>query len=99
MAPTPDRLATTNALVDGGEVEGTFGFQPRILPSSLANRNNEGPESPLLRTTKSDVPLKTVPVGPPRTSTTSGSTAPVPSYRVDLSVWLSATHHGVDGPA
>src|SRR6478609_3817588 len=99
MAPTPDRLATTKAMVDGGELVPTLGFQPRILPSSLANRNRAAPDCPLWLTTKSDVPLKTVPVGPPPTLTTSGRGLPEPSYRVDLSVPLSETHQGVEGPA
>ena len=77
----------------------TPGFQPRIFPSSVENRNSEGPDTPSWLTTKSELPLNTVPVGAPFTLTTSGMVAPVPSYRVETLVPLSATHHGVVGPA
>src|SRR4051812_2821386 len=98
MASWPDMSTTLNALGDGAGA-GTFGFHPRIVPDSPANRNSDGPESPMCETTKPDPPLKTVPVGAPNTFTTNGSGVPVPSYNVEVSVPLFATHQGVCGPA
>src|SRR6266511_3587149 len=98
MAPTLERSTATCAWSDGAG-GGTPGFQPRIVPSSLANRNSAGPDAVPLETTKLEVPLKTAPVGPPPTRTSSGIFAPAALYRVDRSVPLSATHQGVVGPA
>ena len=50
-------------------------------------------------TTKFGLPLNTSPVGPPATSTTSGTTAPLPSYNVETSLSAAFTHQGVVGPA
>src|SRR5436190_2537421 len=61
--------------------------------------NRDAPEKSRLRTTNPVPPLKTIPVGPPGTFTTIGTIVPFPWYSVDLSVPLSATHHGVVGPA
>ena len=56
-------------------VGATDGFQPRIVPASVAKRNRAGPTP---RRTKLDVPLKTAPVGPPGTLTTSDTGVPLP---------------------
>src|SRR6266540_3608502 len=98
MAPTLERSTATCASCDGGG-GGTAGFHPRIAPSSLANRNSAGPDAVPLVTTKLVVPLKTAPVGPPPTWTSSATFAPAAVYSVDRSVPLSATHQGVVGPA
>ena len=79
MASRPARFTTVNDRVRGVRGRGTPGFHPRIVPLSVANRNTAGPESAPWCTTKSLLPLKTVPVGAPPTSTTSGILAPVPS--------------------
>src|SRR5204862_1073169 len=97
MAPSLERSTTLKLFVDGAG-GGTSGFQPRIVPLSVAKRNTDGSEAPLWLTTNPDVPLKTVPVGAPLTLTISGSGWPEPSYSVDVSVPLFATHHGVVGP-
>src|SRR5689334_11425695 len=71
-APSPVLSTTTNDCVDLGG-GGTFGFQPRIVPASVANMNTDGPEWPFPSlTVKPEPPLKTIPVGPPSTLTTSG---------------------------
>src|SRR5262249_40919035 len=73
----------------------TVGFQPLIVPDSLAKMNRAGPELPFAATTKPGPPLKTAPVGSPFAIwTTSPSFVPSAVYSVDLSVPLSATHHG-----
>ena|SRR5438552_65752 len=68
-------------------------FHPRILPSSVANRNSAGPDP----TTKSEPVFDTAPVGAFGTDTTSGLGAPSAVYSVETSVPLSATHHGDPG--
>ena len=78
---------------------GTAGFQPRIWPPSVAKRNLAGPCAAPLVTTKSALPLNTVPVGWPATPTSIENFAPLPPYSVDVLVALLATHHGVMGPA
>src|ERR687888_2442712 len=104
MASAAELSTATSDWVDSGG-GGTAGLQPRILPSSLANRNRATPEKVPSLTTKLDVGLKTSPVGPPPTLTTSGCAGgsgngvPSPPYSVLRSVPLSETHHGVDGPA
>src|SRR5207237_9704981 len=50
-------------------------------------------------TGKPEPPLKTSPVGPPVTVTSSPNLAPAALYKVDRSAWLSATHHGDAGLA
>src|ERR671936_661369 len=76
-------------------------FQAVIVPASESKMNRAG--APL--TGNPLVGLNTVPVGaPPAMSTTSGTIIGMlrrtpPVYSVDLSVPLSATHNGVDGPA
>jgi hypothetical protein len=59
---------------------GTVDAQPRIIPSSHAKMKRAGAEAAPLVTVKPEVPLKTTPVGPPRTVTTRGSLPPVPVY-------------------
>src|SRR5919198_1428794 len=98
MASTSDRSATMNDWVENGG-GGTFGFQPRMVPLSVAHMKTDGPELSPWRTTKLSLSLKTIPVGAPATWTTSGNGVPSPVYRVDTLVPLSATHHGVVGPA
>src|SRR5919204_1823928 len=68
-------------------------FQPRIFPSSVANRKSAGP----LPTTKLGPVLETAPVGALGTETTSGRGVPSAVYSVETSVPLSATHHGEPG--
>src|ERR1700680_787735 len=86
-------------------VGSTLGVQPLMVPSSVSNRNKAGPELLLADTTKPEVELVTSPVGEPTvglkngfapngTVTTSGSTLPTWSYRVDTPVVLSATQNG-----
>ena len=70
----------------------------RIIPSSLEKMKFAGASAGLavVATTKlSGMPAKTAPVGPPSTPTTSGLIPPALVYRVDRSVPLSATHHGL----
>src|ERR1700730_13851400 len=58
---TVDRSTAMTARVGS-----TAGFQPEIVPSSVANRNRAGAETPFLDTAKpSDVGLNTVPSGVP----------------------------------
>src|SRR5205807_9585728 len=69
-----------------------------IWPSSLAKTKLAGAsvELAVVATWKFPaMPAKTAPVGPPSTVTTSGTIAPVDVYSVDLSMPLSATHHGL----
>src|SRR5882724_12117876 len=77
-------------------------FQPAINPPSPLKINSAG----LPLTLKSWVALNTIPVGstvvPPPLGgkvTTNGSALPVPSYSVDVLLWLLATQKGVGGPA
>ena len=51
---------------------GTFGFQPEMVPSSLAKRNRAAPDTPPDVTANPVPPLNTVPVGAPGTVTVSG---------------------------
>src|SRR5579862_8340466 len=90
----------------------TFGFQPAIVPSSVAKRKKAGPETPSFEITKSvDVGssvLKAWPVGAPTApapaeagagiATTRGCGLPAPSYSVVTPAWLSETQMGVPGP-
>ena len=78
----------------------TAGFQAETVPSSVTKINRAGlPEV----TSKSELPLKTAPVGaagllPPEGGgmvTTKGTIWPVPLYSVETPVPLSATHHGL----
>jgi hypothetical protein len=52
-------------------VGSTFGFQPLIVPLSLAKMNAAGPDLAPKLTTKPEPPLKTVPVGAPLTMLTT----------------------------
>src|SRR5262245_43372118 len=73
-----------------------------MTPSSLAKMKRAAPAPTGSRKCVGSAVAswKTRPVGPPSTATTIGTIAPVfPLYRVDLSVSLSATQNGVDGPA
>src|SRR5919197_4626515 len=87
IASSPDLSTTTWAVVPSD------GFQPRIFPSSVANRKSAGP----LPTTKLGPVLATAPVGAFGTETTSGLGVPSAVYSVETSVPLSATHHGEPG--
>src|SRR5215813_5915707 len=87
MASTWDLSAPRIAAVAGAG-GGTAGFQPRIVPDSVAKMNRDGPDAWPLVTTNPVPPLNTAPVGAPGTETTSETFVP-----------LSATHHGVVGPA
>src|ERR1035437_7376865 len=85
-------------------VPSTFGAQPAITPSSVANRNRLGPETPAWVTTKPDEALKTMAVrlAPPTPDgvgicTTSACALPAPSYSVDTPVPLSATQTKANG--
>src|SRR5689334_10235130 len=94
MAPCWELSTLSTALVGS-----TPGFQPDIVPSSVANRKIAGLPAFSL---KSLVKLKTVPVGADGGGpfigggivTTSGMIAPVLSYRVERPVPLSDTHQG-----
>src|SRR5690242_20227451 len=90
----------------------TFGFQPAIVPSSVAKRKKAGPETPSFLITKSDEVLSSVlnacPVGAPAApfpadggagiAPTRGCGLPAPSYSVVTPAWLSETQIGVPGP-
>jgi hypothetical protein len=76
----------------------------RIIPSSLAKTKFAGWRvvgAAVVPTRKfPGIPAKIAPVGPPSTPTTSGLieiVVPLLMYSVDLSVPLSATHHGLVG--
>src|ERR1700679_4064005 len=78
----------------------TPGFQPLMVPSSVAKIKIAG--EPLIL--KSDVPLKTMPVGVPGPSppavgikTFRGTLVPSPWYSVAQPEALSLTHHGEVG--
>src|SRR3954453_4980257 len=82
----------------------TAGAQPEIVPSSEANKNWLGADTPLAVTTKPAPLLNTVPVGVPRPSpvnagtlTTSGTTWASPSSRSETPVPLSANQKGPVG--
>src|SRR5438067_13497296 len=57
-APTPERSTAMTACVAM-----TDGFQPRILPSSVAQMNRAGPEADPFETTKLEPAFETSPVG------------------------------------
>ena len=78
IASLPWRFTTVNARVEVPG-PGTPGFQPRIAPASVSNRNSDAPALPPWLTTKPGPPLNTVPVGAPPTRTTSGIALPIPS--------------------
>src|SRR4051794_10693522 len=62
------------------------------MPPSVANRKGLAPRLPPLVNMKSVLlPLKTIPVGLGGVLTTRDCGTPLPSYRVELSVPLSAT--------
>src|SRR5438445_588766 len=65
------------------------GCQPRICPASVAKT----------KIARAVTDQKTAPVGWPGTCTTSDLGVPSAPYSVDRLVPLSATHHGVVGPA
>src|SRR5438552_4001634 len=90
-------------------VGSALGFQPEIVPSSVAKMKRLGPDALAPETTKSLVPLKTFPVGaelvPPSGGgivTTSGEPTgkgvSSPRYSVDTPLPLSETHQGLVGP-
>src|SRR5262245_62019456 len=85
-------------------VESTVGFQPEIVPSSVANTNWLRPDTLPFVTTKSVVLLKTLPVAAPPSPppgagmvTTGGSPMPLLLYRVERPVPLSDTCQGPVG--
>src|SRR5262245_17006885 len=90
MAPT-SRSATTCAMVPSAPC------QARILPSSVEKMKRAGAPA----TSKLVLLLPTAPVGAFGTWTMSGpdggggNGVPSAAYRVDTSVPLSATHHGL----
>src|SRR6478672_4836690 len=83
-----------------------------MVPSSVANRKNPGPEAPAFEITKSDEVgskvLNACPVGVPTAAapadggagmvTTSGRALPAPSYSVVTPAALSDTQIGLPGP-
>src|SRR5438552_19141846 len=83
----------------------TPGLQPTIVPSSVSKMNIEAPDLQFFVTTKSPLGLTTRPVGAEVSSaagagivTTKGTIAPVPVYRVEGPVPLSAIQIGLPGP-
>src|SRR6266545_2040673 len=98
MGSSPDRSAPTSVWVEGAG-DGTAGLHPRIWPAIVAKMNRAAPELVPSVTTKPVPPLNTTPVGPPGTLTSSAILLPAPPYSVERFVRLSATHHGVVGPA
>src|SRR3954453_288865 len=76
------------------------GAQPRIFPSCVAKRKRAEPLlPPSLTTNAAELPLNTVPVGPPATLTVSADFTPAALYSVEVFVPLFDVHHGVVGPA
>jgi hypothetical protein len=82
----------------------TLGFQPLIVPSSVAKMNAAGPDMPFSDTTKSVVELYTCPVGVPffvpeaeGIVTTKDCLLPMASYKVDSPVPWSLTQNGPPG--
>src|ERR1051325_4330612 len=83
----------------------TLGFQPEMVPSSVAKMKTAGPELPPEETTKSGVPLKTMPVGAAVSLdpcgggmvTVSASFCAFVLYSVDTPVPLSAIQKGLVG--
>src|ERR1043165_1460288 len=80
---------------------GTFGFQPEMIPASLAKRKTAGPLAAPFLTTKVLTPgmvalFQTAPVGaPPGIETTNDGMVSVNAlYNVDVSSPLLAIHHG-----
>src|SRR6478672_4299931 len=86
-------LTATCAWCDCGG-GGTPGFQPRILPSSVAKMNAAGPDALPFETTKCAPALETAPVGTFGTWTTSETALPSARYSVVTFAPLSATHQG-----
>src|SRR3989442_2573798 len=85
-------------------VAATVGFQPEMVPSSVAKMTRLGPDAPPSLTTKSLVGLKALPVGAPPGPppgrgmvTTGGTPMPLPLYRVARPVPLSDTSQGPVG--
>ena len=74
-----------------------------MMPSSLAKMNRAGPAAAPLCTTNPVPPLKTSPVTKACAPdgvvnvTTSALGAPVPSWSVEVPVWLFAIHQGEVG--
>src|SRR2546422_11344296 len=87
MAPAADESTLTWATFPAE------GVHPAMVPPSVEKMKRaetfDGP------TRKPEAPLKTIPVGPPATVTSSPSFVPAALYRVDRSAWLSAFNHGV----
>ncbi len=87
-------IAVCEAVAAGGGVG-----HPSIVPASVAKMKRDATGLPATVTGKPVPPLKTVPVGPPGTLTTSACGVPSPVYSVDVFVPWFETHHGVAGPA
>src|SRR5438552_18510164 len=90
IATVPEASTLTSATVPA------VGVHPWIVPASVEKMNRadtfEGP------TGKPEPPLKTSPVGPPVTITSSPSLPPAAFERVDRSAGSPATRHGAAGP-
>src|SRR5262245_38387284 len=92
-------------------VGSTVGFQPEMVPSSVANRNRAGPWRMPADTTKSELLLKAIPVGAAvpvfpggsgmvtTIGAAGGKALPEPSYTVDTPVPLSEIQKGPAGEA
>src|SRR5216683_2898858 len=86
-------LTATCAWCDGGG-GGTPWFQPKILPSSVAKMNTEGPDAAPFETTNCVPAFETAPVGAFGTWTTSETAVPSARYSVVALAPLSDTHQG-----
>src|SRR5215467_10410233 len=83
----------------------TFGFQPEIVPSSVAKMKTAGPDLPPSETTNPDEPLNAMPVGVAVSVepsgggmvTVSGSLAALPLYTVETPAPLSDIQKGPVG--
>src|SRR5579862_4152371 len=96
----PVYIAPVEGTATTAELGLTAGFQPLMVPSSVAKIKIA--DEPLIL--KSDVPLKTMPVGVPGPSppavgmeTLRGTLLPSPLYSVDQPEPLSLIHHGEVG--
>src|ERR1700730_18967281 len=77
-------------------VRATEEFQPAMTPSSVANKNRAGPETPFLETAKpSGVGLNTVPSGVPAAPGPAEGGAGI----VTTSCWLPGPGWGVPCPS
>src|ERR1700735_3274785 len=100
LVARPVYIAPVDGTAITAELGFTAGFQPLMVPSSVAKIKIAG--EPLIL--KSDVPLKTMPVGVPGPSppavgmeTFRATLVPSPLYNVDQPEPLSLIHHGEVG--